>query len=192
MKIKVTKLDAAIRQLKEAINLFFEERDPIAIHTLVRTSLEILHDIMISRGIPVMLHKESDMINESYRKEWAIRINEAKNFFKHADKDIQNEITEIEFDSSINEMFLVDAIHSLRLIKVEKYEQIPEFGVFTIWSALKYPDLIISEKFVEVVKSLEMNPENLHEFKELINGYYELSPEERENLQNIALVELTP
>ncbi|MBW2664585.1 MAG: hypothetical protein JRD93_22080 [Deltaproteobacteria bacterium] len=32
--MKITKLDAGISQLKEAIYLFFECRDPIAVHTV--------------------------------------------------------------------------------------------------------------------------------------------------------------
>jgi hypothetical protein len=41
--INVTKLDAVQAQLREAITLFFEERSPIAIHTLVLASHQIAY-----------------------------------------------------------------------------------------------------------------------------------------------------
>jgi hypothetical protein len=44
MKITVTKIGAARSQLIEAIHLFFEDRDPVSIHTLLGASLQILND----------------------------------------------------------------------------------------------------------------------------------------------------
>ena len=50
MKITVTKIGAARSQLIEAIHLFFEDRDPVSIHTLVGASLQILNDHITDVG----------------------------------------------------------------------------------------------------------------------------------------------
>ncbi len=47
---KVNKIEAARRQLVEAITLFFERRDPIAIHTLIGASHQILYDLAKGKG----------------------------------------------------------------------------------------------------------------------------------------------
>ena len=41
---RITKIDAARAQLDEAIKLFFEGRNSIAIHTLVMAVHQLLHD----------------------------------------------------------------------------------------------------------------------------------------------------
>lgn len=47
----VTKIEAASRQLREAILLFFEERDAIAIHTIVASAHQILSDVGKRKGV---------------------------------------------------------------------------------------------------------------------------------------------
>lgn len=42
--MQITKIGAARSQLTEAINSFFEERDPVSIHTLIGAALQILND----------------------------------------------------------------------------------------------------------------------------------------------------
>jgi hypothetical protein len=47
-KIKITKMDAAKRQVRTAIKLWFMEEDPVSIHTLVSAAHEIIHTLLIS------------------------------------------------------------------------------------------------------------------------------------------------
>jgi len=53
--------------------LFFEQRDPVSIHTLVGASLQILHDHIDDVGIVwdenLFLHKDTIYIKDEYRKE---------------------------------------------------------------------------------------------------------------------------
>ena len=46
----VTKIDAAVRQLNCAVELFFENGDPVPIHTLVCAAHLIVHDINRAQG----------------------------------------------------------------------------------------------------------------------------------------------
>ena len=94
MKINVSKIGAARSQLIEALRLFFEQRDPVLIHTLVGASLQILHDHIDDVGIVwdeiLFLHKDTIYIKDEYPKEWRVKVNEARNFFKHADRDLKD------------------------------------------------------------------------------------------------------
>jgi hypothetical protein len=159
MKIPVTKLDAATRQMAEAIRLFFEQRDPISIHTLIRAALEVLHDLMQAKGLPVIAHKDSPFIKEEARKEWEKALNEAKNFFKHADYDIKAEKLQIDFKTDLNELFLIDCVQSLYILEEFKnfpefWQKYPETGVFWVWLALKHPNCIIDKNFVDEARKI--------------------------------------
>jgi len=86
MKIPITKIGAARAQLIEAINLFFEERDPISIHALVGNSLQILNDHFDIKDVwdnNLTLHYNNMFVKEEHRKFLYNKINEARNFFKH-------------------------------------------------------------------------------------------------------------
>jgi len=48
--IMISKLDAARRQLATAITLWFEDRDPVSIHTLVFAAYEIIHAVSKQRN----------------------------------------------------------------------------------------------------------------------------------------------
>lgn len=90
MKMKITKIDAAVFQLKEAINLFFAGRDPVSINTLVGASLQILNDNINDKGKikdnKVFLHYL--YLENKNAKKVRDEIKYARNFFKHAGRDI--------------------------------------------------------------------------------------------------------
>jgi hypothetical protein len=44
-KIKISKLEAARRQVETAIRIYFANGDPVSIHTLAAASLQILVDL---------------------------------------------------------------------------------------------------------------------------------------------------
>ena len=53
----ITKLEAARRQLESAIFLYFEEKDPVSIHTLTAAAYNILRDISAKRNLSPMMVK---------------------------------------------------------------------------------------------------------------------------------------
>jgi hypothetical protein len=124
--LKISKIDAAKRQLETAIRLYFNEADPVSIHTLTGAAHEILSDLNSKvSGTPMIL---SDvLVKEERKKEFRQIMNEAKNHFKHADKDSD---TVIDFNPEINETFIYDAC--------AKYEQltgeaVPYFRIYCGW-----------------------------------------------------------
>lgn len=137
--INVSKLDAARAQLREAIVLFFEERSPIAIHTLVLASHQVLHDYT---GRSKSMIKNERAIAE-YGKERIERFNKEFNFFKHAKNDAQTLLT---FDPELQTFFLADALH---LYAAATGSWPHEHKVFNFWFILRRPHMVE----VEVAKS---------------------------------------
>lgn len=88
--IVVNKLDCARSQLETAIKLYFEDGDPISIHTLASASYELLKGINKARGLePLLLEFEflSSPENTALKKRALKQIRSFQNFFKHADND---------------------------------------------------------------------------------------------------------
>lgn len=150
MKIQVTKINAARSQLIEAINLFFEERDPVSIHTLVGASLQILNDHITDIGVVwdnnLILRYDSIYVNDAYRKLWHNIINEPRNFFKHADKDLEKGKLSIEFETERNEIHLLEAIRCLTIVEGKEFIFSIEFIFFFLWLGSKNPNLIKKEE----------------------------------------------
>lgn len=160
MKIRVSKIGAARRQLIEAVNLFFEQRDPVTVHTLVGASLNILHDHFDTDAAwdsNLMFHPESIYIKDEYRKEWITLIRDAKNFFKHADRDLKKGRGEIEFETDMNIFQILEAIRCLRVVEADEFEFLPEFKVFFVWFALKYPHMIIDNPFAKNLGNIDLD-----------------------------------
>ena len=136
MKIYISKLDAAKRQLETAINFFFRSGDPVSIHSLTGAAFQILEDICLKKGVK-SFHKETlEQIKENKRVEFSRRLSEAKNFFKHADKDPEGII---EFIPETTTFFLWDACN---MYKVLTTDFPPLFQTFVLYFNLKNPEIL--------------------------------------------------
>jgi len=120
----IDKLEVARRQIRETVRMFFGERDPVAIHTLVASAHQILTDIGEKhRAKSVFVGKKTQRLNHPF------------NFMKHADRDPDGKINIgplLRFSGD----FLMDAILMLQQIA----NDIPiEAKVFWTWFVSKYP-----------------------------------------------------
>jgi hypothetical protein len=131
---KITKIDAARRQINEAIRLFFERREELAIHTLAGASHEILKDIGQKQNIVGFL-KNISLIKSDKVTEYLKLVNYPKNFLKHANWDTEEVL---KFNPALNEIWLFDSIHLYRQITGENPY---EMNVFLGWFMTKHPDL---------------------------------------------------
>jgi hypothetical protein len=133
-KIKISKLDAAKRQLETAIRLYFNYGDPVAIHTLACAAHEILSDLNKKySGKPMVV---SDfMIKDEYKKHFMKMIREPQNFFKHANKDPENTI---DFNPDVSHFFIFDAISKYQEITEEI---VPFFVIFRGWFGAQHIDI---------------------------------------------------
>jgi len=138
MNRKVKKIDAAEEQLKTAISLYFADETPVSVHTLAMAAHEILDQICahkkLERGI---VQKFSESIKSEKRGEFWQKINEAKNFFKHARSDPDPEVS-IEWNTELASYYIFDSITLYQRIK----SILPcEFVSFFIWFRGQHPGL---------------------------------------------------
>jgi hypothetical protein len=102
--IRIRKLDAARRQLETAIDLFFENGDPVAIHTLACAAYDIIDNVNDSRDGKEMFvkHRYTQLPGRPNRA----ALNSVQNFFKHADNDPEGEL---QFFPEMTEPIMADA-----------------------------------------------------------------------------------
>src|ERR1700730_15650904 len=86
-KLRISKIEAARRQLDSAIELWFLDKDEVSVHTLAAAAYQLVHDLKEHKGLARELLYDSAMIKDEYRKQWIKVIKKPMNFFKHADND---------------------------------------------------------------------------------------------------------
>ena len=77
----LSKFDVAERQLNQAIHLFFENGDPVSVHTLSEAAAQVLYDIRHKFGAESKI-RDSDIIKPEFKKEWLASLFSSRNFFK--------------------------------------------------------------------------------------------------------------
>lgn len=113
-KIKVTKLDAARRQLRTAIRLWFNGGDPVSIHALAFAAYEVIHVVSKKRKPNRRdLLFDALIVKDEHRREFNIMLKMHGNFFKHAKNDWN---AEIEFAPALSILFLMGAAAGIRLM----------------------------------------------------------------------------
>ena len=132
--LKLDKLECARRQLETAINLFFQDGDAVSIHTLTCAAYNVIRDVNNSRNGNPMFAKERYV--QMGGKPSLSDFNEPENFFKHADRDPDDELT---FKPKFTECLLVDACEKYGEITAES---VPEFLVFMLWLMCQAPEAV--------------------------------------------------
>jgi len=84
--------------------LFFENRDPLAIHTLAAASLSVLRDLSRRGGKREWLAAFDDLVKPGMEEEFWHLIKAPSNFLKHANRDPDGVLEEFEEES--NDTFL--------------------------------------------------------------------------------------
>lgn len=150
-KLLISKFDAAKRQLECAVRLFFFEGDPVAIHTLVAAGYNVLRDANKAIGGDPLLIKEGfkEYVYPDKIKYIIHKMNEAENFFKHADND-PNSI--LEFAPEQTEFLMWEACLKYRELSSERT---PIFELFISWFYIQRPNLFqLSEESSALLMSV--------------------------------------
>lgn len=150
-KLPVTKLDAARRQIETAICLWFDDGDPVSIHTLVAAANGILRDINKKLGGEPMLCEPWPYIRPGRENEFRKIMLAASNFFKHADKDSKETFF---FSDSANEGFLID---SCQVYAQLAHERRPLMRLFTQYFRLHHPELFLPDQAVSNIPATVLN-----------------------------------
>lgn len=135
---KVTKLEAARCQLATAIRLYFDDNDPISVHTLARAAAEIIDRLCEANGTPSQRKVMLDSIVPDRKKEVIDALNKAGNFFKHAATSKPHETLD-NFSDEQNIFLILMAVDGLRWLG----DELPEARVFAAWIAIVEPSLFL-------------------------------------------------
>lgn len=166
MNQKIPKLEGAERQLSEAITLYFERRDPVAIHTLSAAAHQVIYDLALKKGIKASLLKDGLYIRPEKKKEVSRKVAAAENFLKHADKDPD---AVLEFNPGTTVYFIVDAIQLHNQV-AGKY--LPSGQIFLIHFLQKNPDVFEPEVAAAIIKPLaaiRIDPDNFKFYLETLD-----------------------
>jgi hypothetical protein len=130
----ISKLEAAERQLRQAVRLFFQRGDDVAIHTLAAAAYQIAIDICESKGIHREMEDSQILDEMGVKGKVLAAMREPQNFFKHADKDPEGTV---RFSPPLSTCLILYTIQYLYAITGKQF---PEGQVFRAWFFLRYPE----------------------------------------------------
>lgn len=153
-KLTIYKLDAAKRQLETTIRLYFSNGDPVSIHTLTAAAYNIVRDVNKRRGGQPLLIKEEflNYVKEGYEKKIRNKINEAENFFKHAERDHEQTI---DFNPDLSEMLILEACSVYYKLSGEFP---PLFKLFQCWYIANHQSMFnFPEELQRIISETKQN-----------------------------------
>jgi hypothetical protein len=133
--LKISKTDAAKRQLETAVRLWFFSGDPVSIHTLTAAAHQVLHDIGKKRGAPTLLRDLPGVRPENLRHLRTL-VSRYENFFKHADQDSG---AVLDFNPEATEIYMLDAVLAYESLT---QEVVPVLSTFKAWVFINQPYLM--------------------------------------------------
>ena len=175
----ITKLEAGRRQLQVAIELWFFDQDPIAIHTLAHAAYEVIHGVSNALGRDMPLLWDSPTFSATTKKKGNENLvafsKRAAEFFKHARNDPLGELD--FFHTRINEHYIAYALAGLDLCG---QAPLPHERAFAFWfathrvgatgaPALKGSGKTLTEDQLAHLRGLAKD-EFFHEFMRLVIG----------------------
>jgi hypothetical protein len=129
-EIRVTKVEAARRQIELSIRLLFQNEDPIGIHSLVAAGFRILRDLgSVKTDSEINQHLKHIIKPGMEGKLWQ-SLNCAANFFKHAERDPDDMLEGVQ--EEINDVFILFACVYYRDIGYEWTAQMLSFVAWYI------------------------------------------------------------
>ena len=145
-KIKISKLEAAKRQLSTAISLWLRSDDPVSIHTLTTAALRILYDLGKKQGLAATLY-DLPGVYEYKKRELRQLFNRPENFFKHADEDPTDVL---DFNPDSTEMYMLDAVCLYEKLSGQLHLI---FSCFKAWMFINNPDAIDDKAAADEIKA---------------------------------------
>ena len=151
-EVCVTKLEAAGRQLETAILLYFQNGDPVSIHTLCCAAYGVIHALNKKRNDPMdlndMMLKDFDryLSSKAEKKLFRESFNAAQNFFKHGNSDVNSTIT---LDTRFTEVRMYEAVLKYgRLVG----QSPATMAIYMVWFATQYPGLLECSEILDSLR----------------------------------------
>ena len=169
--IQITKLDAALRQLRTAIILYFNSADIVSIHTLVAAAYNVLLDIRDHRNDEFTMFKDANEIVDEYKEEFKKMLKKSENFFKHADNDPQSTLT---YHPLTAELLLIDACDAYIRLTGEEPDMV---ALFKGWHAILHPEYYVtgSPRLTQIARYAKTQYKETDRLEYMQNGLVSLS-----------------
>lgn len=134
---RLTRRDVAKRELVAAIDLFFNEGDPVIVHLLVAACEDNCVPVVRAKGLKAFRDEIEGMVRPEYIESWRVRMKAPYNFFKHGGSDPDEELD--FFDPQTNDMKLFGTTYDY----LRAFGEIPmQATVFMGWHIATYPELL--------------------------------------------------
>jgi hypothetical protein len=131
----ITKLEAAERQLRRAIRLFFERGDVLAVHTVTAAAFQLFADVGKLSGV-ISRFRSKELIRPEEMKKWSAALNATQNFLKHADRDADAVHPYVEEGTTL---LLYETVELAERVAPTKS---PERLAFQLWFVFSYPEMV--------------------------------------------------
>jgi hypothetical protein len=139
-RILISKLDSARRQLETAIKLFFSNGDFVSIHALSYAAYTITRNLCDQMRNPESFTKwMNDNVSKFQHDGLTKALNEAGNFFKHADRDPK---VILEYIPGQYEVFIFFALKQYEAVT---HELTQPMSVFKVWYLAHHPEFAIKD-----------------------------------------------
>ena len=138
--MRISKFEAANLQLDRAIQLCFDDVDPISTHTLLGASSVLIYDL-VEKLVPNSSWENHIQIDNSISKTDYIReTRKAQNFFKHADKD-PLEVLEFDRNDTLHLLFITVSNCHILLNHFDQNKLSDEQSIFELWYLARTPEI---------------------------------------------------
>lgn len=139
--LKISKLEAAKRQIETAIMLYFQNMDSVSIHTLTCASHGILKDMVRKTDITsLILDEMKNNIKKERQNEFIKMLSRPTNYFKHLFAPPINK--DLEFYEHETDLWLLDGC-----LMYEKLTGIKTrlMKIFETWFKIENGDVLVEE-----------------------------------------------
>jgi len=130
----ISKEEAARRQIDRAVQMYFDDDDPICTHVVASAGWAIVRELCRKLEKLDALREMQQIIRQEKRKEVQDLISHPYNFFKHGDRD-EDQLE--HFDESQTEWILFMAVQDYRRAFTQST---PTMLVFSLWMISRHPD----------------------------------------------------
>ena len=168
--VNISKLDAAKRELEHTIRLFFNYGDIVVMHLVASAAETLLADIGQKSGITSIKDEITKRVKKDKQKYVLDKLNEAYNFFKHADKDPSKLL---EFYPESSEFIIWDSVAMYQSIAKEITGLML---AYRFWFYTKYPTVLLKKEdyqgYLEISQKVDLKNRKL--FLEIADKYESL------------------
>lgn len=158
--MKLAKLEVALRHTETAIDLFANEKDPVAIYSLAMTAFNVLRDLAEHDGGSRILAEATAWVRPEMKDKFWPAFRGLWSFMKHADRD-PSEVWE-RFEPEANDGLLMICA---MLLGERGHDHNDVLRTYMAWFTLMHPEFLKEARPDEAKSSLRQATERARELK---------------------------